>query len=63
MSLRACTQVLLKDDPYVVASMQIFYLFTLSHNLFAKRVSLAVMMVLQGDEMLMEALLPHLSVA
>lgn len=63
MSLRACAQVPLKDDPYVVASMQTFYRFTLTYNLPAKRVSPAVMMVPQGAEMLLEAPLPHLSVA
>lgn len=39
MSLRTCAQVPLKDDPYVVASMQTFYRFTLTCNLPAKRVS------------------------
>lgn len=63
MSLKACAQVPLKDDPYAAKSMQTFYRFTMTYNLPAQKVKAAPLVVPQGAEVLLEAPLPNLSAA
>lgn len=63
MSLKACAQVPLKEDPYAAQPMQTFYRFTMSYNLPAQPMKAAPVVVPQGAEVLLEAALPNLSAA